>query len=173
MEIIMAENTKSSLDPQVQQFADLIKDIRVAMLITVSADNVIHSSPLLNQGLDEDGNLWFLISKSSQKVQDISFNNHVNLTFAISGKYIFAPGTAEFVNDDFDKVLQLWMKSYEAWFPKGPNDPNIQLLKIEVEKIEYWEGHSYPISKILEFVKKTTHSHNIKTSEHGEITLKH
>lgn len=169
----MAENIQESLDPQVKQFADLIKDIRVAMLVTVSTGNVIHSAPLINQGLDAEGNLWFLVSKNSQKVQDIGFNSHVNLTFASSGKYVSAPGTAEFVNDDFDKVLQLWTKSYETWFPKGPNDPNIQLLKVEIETIEYWEGHSYPVSKILEFVKKTTRSRNIKTSEHGEITLKH
>jgi general stress protein 26 len=166
----MSEN---SIDPNVKKFCDLVKDIKIAMLVTISGDNILHSVPLVTQEMNFEGTLWFLISKDSQVVFNIENSSHVNVNYSGSGKYVSAVGIAELVNDDLDKIHQLWSKPYEVWFPKGPNDRNIQLLKIEVNKVEYWEGHSYPVSKILEFAKYVTGSPKIKIGEHGELNIKH
>lgn len=169
----MLENEGDVIDPQVQKFCDLVEDIKIAMFNTISGGNHLHSAPMVTQEMSPDGSLWFLAAKDSQKVRDIEFNSHVNLTYSGSAKFVSAIGTAELVNDDLDKIHQLWSKPYEVWFPGGPNDPMIQLIKVEIQKVEYWEGHSYPVSKILEFAKYVTGSKNIKIGEHGELNIKH
>lgn len=165
--------TNETIDPQVKKFCDLVDDIKIAMLVTISNGNVLHSVPLVTQEMGFDGSLWFLVSKASQIAMNIENSSHVAVTYAGSGKFVSAVGVAELVNDDLDKIHQLWSKPYEVWFPEGPNDPKIQLLKIEVEKVEYWEGHSYPVAKILEFAKYVTGSENIKLGNHGELNIRH
>lgn len=169
----MEDSSKNSIDLQVKKFGDLVKDIKIAVLVTIANGNILNSAPLVAQEISPDGCLWFLVSKNSQTIHNIENSSHVNVTYAASGKYVSAVGTAELVNDDIDKIHQLWSKTYEMWFPKGPNDPNIQLLKVEVDKVEYWEGHSYPVSKILEFAKYVTRSQNIKVGDHGQLNIKH
>lgn len=169
----MLDSDRDNLDPQVKKFCDLVKDIKVAMLATISNGNIVHSAPMVTQEMTYDGSLWFLAAKDSQKVMDIENSSHVNVTFSGTGKFVSATGVAQLVNDDLDKIHQLWSKPYESWFTGGPNDPRIQLIKVEVERVEYWEGHSYPVSKILEFAKYVTGSQNIKIGEHGELNIKH
>ncbi len=165
--------TNETIDPQVKKFCGLVDDIKIAMLVTISNGNVLHSAPLVTQDMGRDGSLWFLVSKTSQIVMNIENSSHVAVTYAGSGKFVSAMGIAELVNDDIDKIHQLWSKPYEIWFSQGPNDPKIQLLKIEVEKVEYWEGHSYPVAQILKFAKYVTGSENIKMGDHGELNIRH
>jgi len=149
---------------------DLIRGIKIAMLTTVSKDLTLHSSPLLAQEIEFDGDLWFLISKSSQKAEDLRNNPHVCISYASGARYVSVTGTADLI-DDPEKVQQLWHKPYQAWFPKGLQDPTIQLLRINVEKAEFWEGHSMPVMSVLEFMNAATGGH-IKMGEHGELNLK-
>ncbi|QLY25753.1 pyridoxamine 5'-phosphate oxidase family protein [Bdellovibrio sp. KM01] len=168
----MEDNTTNSI-PEIKKLGDLIRDIKIAMLVTVSGGNSLHSAPLMTQEVDFDGSLWFIISKASQKASDIHNENRVNVIYSGHSKYISVTGVAELVDNQPDKVRELWSKAYEVWFPQGPNDPNVQLLRIDIEKAEYWEGHSNPVAKILEFVKLTTGSRHIKMGNHGELNLRH
>lgn len=168
----MEDNTSNST-PEIKKLGDLIQDIKTAMLVTVTGGNSLHSAPLMTQEVDFDGSLWFIISRNSQKASDIHTENRVNVIYAGHSKYISITGFAELVDDQPEKVRELWSKAYEVWFPQGPNDPNVQLLRIDVEKAEYWEGHSNPIAKIIEFVKLTTGSRHIKMGNHGELNLRH
>ncbi|WP_413586110.1 pyridoxamine 5'-phosphate oxidase family protein [Bdellovibrio sp. HCB274] len=168
----MEDRTKNS-SPEIKKLGELISDIKIAMLVTVSGGNSLHSAPLVTQEVQPDGSLWFIISRASQKASDIQNENRVNITYSGSGKYVSVTGFAELVDNQPEKVRELWSKAYETWFPQGPNDPNVQLLKVEIEKAEYWEGHSNPVAKILEFVKLTTGSKHVKMGSHGELNLRH
>ncbi|WP_413559540.1 pyridoxamine 5'-phosphate oxidase family protein [Bdellovibrio sp. HCB209] len=168
----MEDNTQNS-SPEVKKLGDLINDIKTAMLVTVSGGNSLHSAPLMTQEISADGSLWFIISRNSQKASDIRNENRVNLNYASGNKFISVTGIAELVDDRPEKVRELWSKAYEVWFPQGPNDPNVQLLKVELEQAEYWEGHSNPVAKIINFVKLATGSHHVKMGEHGELNLRH
>ncbi|UYL10297.1 pyridoxamine 5'-phosphate oxidase family protein [Bdellovibrio sp. SKB1291214] len=168
----MEDNTQSA-SPEIKKLGELIKDIKTAMLVTVSGGNSLHSAPMMTQEVDFDGSLWFIIARNSQKASEIQNENRVNITYSGNNKFVSVTGLAELVDNNPEKVRELWSKAYEAWFPQGPNDPNVQLLKIDVEQAEYWESHSNPVSKILQFVKMATGSHHIKMGNHGELNLRH
>ena len=40
------------------------------------------------------------------------------------------------------KVQSLWSEALRVWFPKGPEDPDITLIKVEVDTAEYWDAPS-------------------------------
>lgn len=167
----MENKSQHNSDPEVKKLGELIKDVKIAMLTTRTASQKLHSSPLMTQEVDFDGDLWFLISKTSQKVADIHYDDRVNVSYASpSGKYVSVTGVAEMV-DDKEKVGEIWNKSYQEWFPQGKLDPNIQLLKINVEAAEYWDEHTSPVSRILEFAHLAKNRSSKK--KHGTLDLNH
>src|SRR3712207_7360015 len=43
------------------------------------------------------------------------------------------------VVDDPAKKRELWNSAVEAWFPQGPDDDSVVLLKVEADSAEYWD----------------------------------
>lgn len=44
---------------------------------------------------------------------------------------------------------------HKAWFPNGPDDPKLALLKVEVDQAEYWDGPSSTMVQLIGFAKAT------------------
>ena len=36
-------------------------------------------------------------------------------------------------------IDKLWNKQVEAWFPGGKDDPNLALLRFDIDDAEFWE----------------------------------
>src|ERR1700760_2397253 len=79
-----------------QKIAELVKDIRIAMMTTVARDGTMSSRPMAVQNTPFDGTLWFLTRDDSGKVDEVGQDDHVTLTFAEpkNSKYIAVKGTA-------------------------------------------------------------------------------
>jgi general stress protein 26 len=118
---------------------DLIKDVRIAMLTTVGIDGRLHARPMVTQQTAPDDVLWFYSAKDSHKVEELTENQHVELTYAAPERdlYVSASGRAQVV-DDRARMRELWNASVAGWFPDGPDDPNLCLLRVDVEEAEYW-----------------------------------
>ncbi|HEX7673541.1 MAG TPA: pyridoxamine 5'-phosphate oxidase family protein [Bdellovibrio sp.] len=157
--------------PEMEKLDHLIKGIPVAMMTTITTDGKLQSFPLLNQDIEFDGSLWFLISKNSPFLQEMQKNTDINLSYSGNGKYISITGTVEFIKNR-DMVREIWLKPHETWFPEGPSDPNIQLLKVNVRSAEYWEEHTSPVYKIIDFVRTAT-GKPAQKENHGSLDLKH
>ncbi len=79
-------------------------------------------------------------------------------------------GDAEVVNDRA-KMEELWSEMCKAWFPKGLDDPDLCLLKVEVNTAEYWESPSGKMVQVLGFLKALATGERADPSGHGEIDL--
>jgi general stress protein 26 len=119
----------------------LIKNARVAMLTTVAADGTLRSRPMAAQGAGTDGELWFFTRYHSPKSEEIQQNQRVNVSYASrkNERYVSISGTATLVQDPA-RVKEMWRGEYKAWFPEGKNDPELALLKVRVDKAEYWDA---------------------------------
>nr|BFD66048.1 hypothetical protein HAGR004_10700 [Bdellovibrio sp. HAGR004] len=155
---------------EMEKVDHLIKGFPVTMMTFLSDNNKLCSFPLVTQDLDFDGSLWFLISKNSPKYQELQKHGDVNLTYSDKHKCVSINGTVEFT-EDRDLVRELWQKPHEAWFPQGPRDPNIQLMKVHVQTVEYWESYTSPIYKMIEFVRTALGQPHRES--HSSFDLKH
>jgi general stress protein 26 len=120
---------------------ELIKNIKLAMMTTVDADGTLHSRPMATQEKEFDGTLYFLTGKTSHKIQELDHDTHINLAYANPDRnhWVSVAGKAS-VSRDQNKIDELWSPFHEAWFPEGKEDPNIAVLRVEADSVEYWEA---------------------------------
>lgn len=120
----------------------LIKGARVVMLTTVAPDGRFRSRPMI-PGSFEDGSLWFLTRVPSAKTTDIADNQRVNLAYSSpkDDRYVSISGAASILQDPA-RVRDLWEREHKAWFAGGKNDPELAVLRVQVDQVEYWDGDS-------------------------------
>ena len=44
------------------------------------------------------------------------------------------------IDNDRTMIDKLWSKQVEAWFPGGKDDPNLALLRFDIDSAELWEA---------------------------------
>lgn len=141
-------------DEGIRKIAELIQKAKIAMLITTTSKGWLRSRPMGTQRDSFDGNLWFFTHASEPKSQEIKRHPQVNVSFANpdDNEYVSLSGRASLVHDR-TKMEQLWQKPLKTWFPKGLDDPDLALLKVEVEHAEYWDQNGGLIEIAVGFIK--------------------
>ena len=129
-----------------EDIREMVKDIQFAMLCTINKKGHVHSRPMGTQGMDKDGNIWFLTAKYSEKIAEIKADKNVCICYAEPSEntYICVMGEAEEV-DDQRKIDKYWTPIAKAWFPEGKDDPNLTLIKVIPHEAEYWDSDSNKI----------------------------
>lgn len=151
---------------------ELVKDIKIAMLTTIRPGGLPHSRPMALQQAEVDGDFWFFTGADSEKSSEVKPNPMVNLSFSNPGdnRYVSVSGTAQIIRDR-KKAEELWNPLYKAWFPKGLDDPNLALLKLSVEHVEYWDAPSSTMVQLAGFAKAFLTGQRYQGAEHGEMEL--
>ncbi|HEX2606986.1 MAG TPA: pyridoxamine 5'-phosphate oxidase family protein [Flavisolibacter sp.] len=133
-----------------EKFIKLVKEINVCMFITNQSENE-HTRPMATIDVEDNGLLWFFTDIRSLKVEEVSTERTVHLTYAHPGKesYLDVWGQASVVTDK-NLIKEKWSPIVKAWFPKGVDDPNIALLKIQPNETYYWDAET---GKMVQFFK--------------------
>lgn len=150
-----------------QKLRELVKDIDFCMLTTVDEKGDLHSRPMSSNGdIDHNGDIWFFTNASSHKVSEIQKLPKVNVSFADPDNqhYISISGNAQLVRDQ-NKIEEFWRPEFKMWFPEGKDDPDIALLRVSLEKAEYWDSPSSTVGFMLSFVSSLVTG---KEADHGE-----
>ena len=158
-------------EPEIRQLAELIHDVKVAMLTTSVVGDGLRSRPMYTQDTPFDGTLWFLTSIHSPVVGEIRANGSVLLNYAHPGKqaYVAVTGSAGILNDRA-RIGQLWKPAYKVWFPQGEHDPDIRLVHVVVERAEYWDAPSAPV-RLFQFARALATGEQTKGGTHGTVRL--
>ena len=151
---------------------DLIKDQRFAMLSHRHTDGTLHSHPLTTQNkeLAEDGCLYFFVSRSSEVGQRVQQDGNVNLAYANPDKdtWVSVTGTAR-VLEDLAKKKELFNPIAKAWFPGGPEDPDMELVEVRIDEAEYWNVKENKLLQLLKMGKAAVTETRPKMGEHKEV----
>jgi general stress protein 26 len=155
-----------------KKIAELLKGIHIAMMHTVATDGSINSRPMAVQDKTFDGTLWFLTRISSGKVDEIQQNQHITLTLTdpSNAKYLTLKGRAS-VNQDRAKISELWNSMYKAWFPKGEDDPEIAVLRVDVAEAEYWEASSSSLVRGVKYLAAAVTGGKTSIGEAGHVLV--
>jgi general stress protein 26 len=156
-----------------QKLREMIKDMDFCMLTTVDENSDLHSRPMsLNGEVDEAGNLWFFTRGNSHKVSEVRRIPKCNVSFADpdSHRYVSITGTAELVKDKA-KIEELWKPQFKAWFPKGTDEPDIALLRVGLEKAEYWDSPGGTVAQVISFVSALVTGKSADWGENKKLEL--
>lgn len=165
----------SKADPNndIKHLSDLMKEIKFAMLTTAEEDGTLHSRPMTAQQVEFDGDLWFFTRVDSPKVWETQTHRQVNVAFAdtAKSKFISASGTAMLVRDR-EKMKELWTPVLKVFFPAGIEDPDLALLKINVQKAEYWDSAPTSIGRTFNLAKAYLTKDPAALGNHAKIDMK-
>lgn len=135
----MAEQSQTYGDRQ--KVWELIKDIEIALLVTTGEGGRLRGRPMAAINKDFEGTLWFATRAQAPKTEEIADNTQVLLAYSEpkSQNYVSVSGAARIVRDKA-VTKDLWRESVRVWFPKGPDDPDLAWIRVDVETAEYWDA---------------------------------
>ena len=153
----------------VDKLKGLIEGIDFCMLTTIDRGH-LRSRPMSTQEFEFDGDLWFFTSDNTHKVEEISKDNRVNVSYSKPGDdtYVSVSGRTEVVKDR-EKIEKYWSPVLKAWFPEGMDDSHLCLLRVAVEQAEYWDVPSGKIVQLIGFVKALATGQEASYGENKKI----
>ena len=131
---------------------EIAQDARYCMVTSTAADGALHARPMTPQQVTDDLEAWFLISRTSEQATDVAERPRVNMSFDGSSDWLSVAGSATLV-DDRRLVEEMWNPVVAAWFPDGPHDPDLVLLRVDAESAEYWKAPGGRAASLLSRVK--------------------
>ena len=135
----MLDKTADSHSGDFAKLGQLIREIGVAHLTTVDRDGRFHTRPVQTLQVEADQALWFFTDWSSTKVGELHQDVRVSLGYADPAKNVYvAVSGAGSLFRDVQKAKQLWTIEQRAYYPKGPDDERLALLRVQIERAEYW-----------------------------------
>lgn len=147
----------------------IIKDLRIAMVATHSADRLA-SRPLTLIEATEHGELWFFSTADAAIVQEAEAQGMVNAAFSGPKEWVSVSGQASVVRDP-DKKKELWNSAVETFASEGPESPQTVLLRIDAESAEYWENPGGAASVVAGWVKQKLTGKPAEPGESGTVEL--
>lgn len=151
---------------------ELIGDIDTAMFTTVATDGTLRSRPMATLQMEANGVFWFFTADDSPKVEEIYDNRQVSLAYAAREKqsYVSVSGLARLLHDPA-KARELWTPMAKIWFPKGPDDARLALIRVEMSAAEYWDSPSGKMVQLICLAKLALTGHPpVKPGENVKIS---
>lgn len=126
---------KDSPQEVAAKFIDKLKDSPFVMIGLMNSRE--HHEPMTAQIDDDQPNtLYFFAGKDNR----IAGGGEAMAHFVGKGHDFFACLSGNVVqNNDRAQIDKLWNKQAEAWFPGGKDDPNLALLRFDIDSAELWE----------------------------------
>ncbi|MBF6631483.1 MAG: pyridoxamine 5'-phosphate oxidase family protein [Comamonas sp.] len=136
---------------------ELIKDIRFAMITHQHPDGQLHACPMTTankEGMKEDQNLYFLVSKTSDLAHCVAQHPQINLAYADTDNdsYVSISARAH-LSEDMALKEELFSAMAKAWFPGGVEDPQLAILVARAEQAEYWDVQQSKLVQLFAMAK--------------------
>lgn len=142
------DRNRDSAAPTEKKLDELYKLIDgndVAMFTTRRPDGYLVSRPMATQERVSGADLWFVTDVSSNKLDELESDPHVNLAYynMKSREWVSVSGTAV-ITQDRNMIRELYKPDWKAWFGDnggaedgGPDDPRLALVLVEAHSVEY------------------------------------
>jgi general stress protein 26 len=135
----MPEYPADSKAGDLAELTRIIREIRIALLTTVGREGQFHTRPVQTLKVEADATLWFFTDWTSPKVTELHDDVRVSLGYADPAKnvYVALSGEGSLLRDP-QKTRELWSIEQRAYYPKGPDDERLALLRVTTLHAEYW-----------------------------------
>lgn len=123
----------------IEKLKEIAEDARICMMSTQLDQHPSSSRPMTLQEVDENGILWFLSGKDSDKNYELKKDAKAQLYFMnnSSSEYLSVYGSAEIYMDQ-DTIDEHWSVAANVWFKEGKEDPNVSVIGIKPLDVKYW-----------------------------------
>lgn len=149
-----------------QHLVELMADLPIAMFTTFGPDGP-RTVPMARQEVEPDAEMWFITARDTDHAHALAVDPRVALSFSSRDTWVALTGRAELV-DDRDKLDELWNTFAEAWLPGGPDNPEAVLIRVDVDRAEYWDTPGGKVASLISFAKTKLGGDTYDT-DHGVV----
>ena len=155
-----------------EKFQELAKEVNICMFATNGGPDNFTTRPMATIKVDDDTNVWFFTGKISDKARQISVDPAVQLIYSHPAKdsYMDVRGHARIV-DDRQKIKDLWNPIVKVWFPEGPDDPNLCLVKFTPASIFYWSNTNSKMVEGFKMVASLVTGKKLDQGDEGKLDI--
>jgi general stress protein 26 len=136
---------------ELDRLTALMEDMPIGMFTTLGPDGP-RAVPMARQQVAPGAEMWFITARDTQHVSALEAEPRVVVTFQSRSAWVAVTGTARLV-DDQARLEELWTTFAEAWMPEGPEDPNAALIRVDVERGEYWDTPGGRVASLVSLAK--------------------
>lgn len=146
-------NDATSTEKKLDELYDLIDGMKIALMTTRRPDGMLVTRPMATQDRGPQGDLWFVTSIDTHKIDEIENDPNVSLGYFDDGsmEWVSVSGTAT-ISQDRQKIRELHEPDWRAWFSDeggnrdgGPEDPRLALIFVDAHTVHYMKSkHSKP-----------------------------
>jgi general stress protein 26 len=150
---------------------DIIEKVGIGMLTTRFSGG-LRARPLEPRPDRGEGTIYFVTDVRGAKDDEIEAAPEVCL-IVIDHKdkaYLSITGRATVSRDDA-KATAIWKRTDTLWWPDGPADPNVRVLRLVPEKAELWDGPSNAAVAAFEFAKARLTGEKPNLGENRKVTV--
>jgi len=133
----MTTTTQQAEQPR--HLVEVLKDFDSAILVTRTESGELRGRPMTFAKLEAGGDIFFACSLSTETAREIEADPRVAVTVQGKVKFASVSGRAHLTRDRA-LIKQLWREGWKLWFPEGPDDPNLCLIKFDADEGEYWDN---------------------------------
>ncbi|MEP6746330.1 MAG: pyridoxamine 5'-phosphate oxidase family protein [Bacteroidota bacterium] len=169
----MSNTSNPEQQDAVKKLKELIDQIDMCLFCTnLKTNDGSTTRPMSTAQVDDNGDIWFMSGKDSDKNKEIKKDSRVQLFYSHPGKssYAVVNGTAT-LSEDKQKIEELWTPLAKTWFKEGKDDPNISLIKVSGITAYYWDTKGNRMINFFKMVASVATGKTLVDAEQGELKV--
>ena len=132
----------TSSDRSMQQIAERLKAIDIAMLVTkTGSEGAVAARPMSNNGdvSEEDGTTFHFATDDGRIDDDLKRSDQCGATYSEGEFYCAVQGTGQ-LHRERETLEKHWVPDLEKWFEDGLDTEGLVLIEVTPARIAWWEG---------------------------------
>jgi general stress protein 26 len=133
----------------IEKMTKLVRDIKIAFLLTDLKKLPINAVPMITKKVDEDGNIWFLSLLDSEHNSNIAKDPQVHLLYSHPSnmEYLSVYGKASIVSDK--KIIETFHTAIDdSWF-RDADKSKYSAIKIVPKEAYFWDSSGNTLNKLF------------------------
>jgi len=135
-----------------EKVLEIARSMHMCMVTVADGTGALLSRPMTPLEVTDEGEILFLIDTTAGQASQVTAHPAVNLAFVEGSKWLSISGRGKVIRDPA-LVKELWNPAAEAWFPDGPEDSRLGVLRVRGKSAEYWDTPGGRIATVLSFIK--------------------
>jgi general stress protein 26 len=158
------------------RFVEVLRRFDTAMFVTEARSGGLRSRPMAIAEVEDDGTMWFVTDAETPKLAEIGVHAPVNIAMQSSVSFASLTGKGEPLRNDA-KARELWKEAWRVWFPDGPDETDLVLVRVRPYVGEYWDqrgskGLRYAWEAAKAYVKgERIDSEDEEGASHGKVRM--
>ncbi len=155
-----------------QKLWDLVEKQKVCMMVTKEPNGAMRGRPMHAITERDAQEIWFYTRMDDGKSDVLEQDSDVCLSFSNedSSEFVSLSGRAS-LSQDKAKIDEHWSTFVEAWFPEGKDSDVVGMIRVAVDKGEYWDGESSSIIASVKMLIAAEQDHMPDLGENKKVAI--